>query len=552
MLLTHNRDICQTDLSVLYDDEYFKETVKNISPLTIYAENSNFLDSLSTTIVNYSPISINIIDYWNKDVYDNAVFIPKRDVDTLLEIVPAFEFQDETPDIIEEDEGLGFFDSRNGGSLINDLRVKHFNPNASELLCPNDTKERFYINSLIGVQDKLAYTNINSFYDITTKASHNTVIFNKIDRINYILGKDEKIFDNVNILFSEDRTLGNKNYITKKGTTSAVKYAGQSANDAKIQGPNTIYGNYFMNIVEEGPFRYSVESNLLSVVFETFIKPLSHPIGMIVDYKTTCTDVIANRTETPVIHKEYKDRTLMVNCLCFAEDENDPMYPQTDPITCLYNTHEESYPKSKIFATPTGLGLWEPIKRDNNILHSFEEGYIPSSNESYEKWNMTNKNYLIVYTKKPQQHTDSEKVRIQYWVWLPSNNKYTLSAQFFNNRHCNGGLDKEPKLISSIIENIIPSCNQTLNGVFSFRTQNEDSNNLPPDTPGDDGYYSGFMGTNYGGVLLQYSDLYFGDFQLLEKSDSIDVTYGADGFLHGFSQSKLVRYEPVDGPIPVP
>jgi hypothetical protein len=42
-----------------------------------------------------------------------------------------------------------------------------------------------------------------------------------------------------------------------------------------------------MDVIEIEPFHYEVQSTLFDDVFERYIKPLAHPIGIFYDYRTT-------------------------------------------------------------------------------------------------------------------------------------------------------------------------------------------------------------------------------------------------------------------------
>ena len=106
----------------------------------------------------------------------------------------------------------------------------------------------------------------------------------------------------MNALFSEDKFVTNKEFNMKKGKEIALKYAANSAWNAKISGPlsstSWMFDFYDCNTdpiaydagVKTGydVLEYRVESTILPDVYNAFVKPLAHPLGMAAAYERIC------------------------------------------------------------------------------------------------------------------------------------------------------------------------------------------------------------------------------------------------------------------------
>ena len=553
MILKHNRKICDYDSTYLYEDPVFKDVVEKITPHHIFVENKEFLEAFADTIVNFSPISLNIIDYWNKDIVDNAVVVPE-DVNKYKELgiitgIQPFEFLEEYPDQPETQVdpyiGAGYKGANGfGGSLADNKGFIDFYNRTLVGDCANEFKKRYYINSLIGIQDKLAYTHMNNFYTTTYSATQDHLIRQRLLYIMRRMGLNENFFSATNELFKDERFFSNKEYITKKGTASAVKYVGKAAYDAKIQGDDTLHGQYYLDVIEEAPFSYRVESNLLSIVYERFIKPLAHPIGMDYEFVSVCTDVFANKTEYPLIKINHKyDETvpnpnIRIECLCYqVGEETDPFPDPTVPMDCTI------HPAPKIFATVDGYGLWEGISEDEgtgNIFERYEEGISGETgfeNQIFKKYIFQNKNYLISYTDTLPGHT-YKNITIRYYRYDSKFDTYDLAAEFLNQKHCNIAADLSADHDSYIDETFNSQCDYNPNGMFQFLAKNETT---PPDTPAPSGLYEGFMGAQYGGMLWDELQelVYYGWFGFLGKDEVLKKGFSPSGFYESFGKSRL-------------
>jgi len=542
MILQYSNDICSYTNSIIYDDEVFKQIIKNYTPFTVWNENKEFLESIITVLVNYSPISINIIDFWNKDLH-NQIIIPdyKNDLNLPpIEVIDPFEFKE---GIIEQDEyGLGFEDeNQEGGELISYGQESIYIPGSLfNTNCPGESKKRFYINSIIGVQDKLAYMYMNDIYMTTKKAKEDYILRNELKKNLEEFNIDTKLFNNINSLFTENKYITNKEFLEKKGTKLAIKYAGKNAYDSQIQGTENIYTDYYLKIDEKEPFYYTIESTLFDIVFERFVKPLSHPIGMIYEYNMSKSSSLANITEYPMNKISYVLDSLnplskiYIICNCTEENKGSNIPPNCDQeylvpsnelvpannlvpawgylsntinnINISSNPIDCSKESSYIIATNNGRNIWDPIKCDRNILKDIKTGIIRNGEEfegaHYTKYIFNNENYLISY-KNPNIAIENNIIR--YYRYDLHNDEFTLTQEWKLQEHCKIIADGVIRINNSIIQEEFTISRESdvnnLSGEFQFLNINE---NTPPEVPAPSGYYEGFLGRDAysGGKLI--------------------------------------------------
>ena len=511
MLLKHNIPICDFQNSVAYTDDVFKQIVKNITPPKIYVDNKEFLEAFAETLVNYSPISINIIDYWKKEVDDIGVIVPFKKDNYSIVIMEPFEFKEQVynGEIIYKDIfGKGFSEKRQengfevGGHLLDKSKnIWTLKKNNDPYLCEDETDFRFYINSIIGVQDKLALTFLSDFYYAAENTKNDYLLRKELiqDLENYKL--DTSLFNNINLLFDSQRTFAHKEFTAKKGTPASLKYVGQVAHDSQIQGIDNIFQDYFMDIIETGPFTYEVESTLFESIFERFIKPLAHPIGMGYEYKLVCSSEYANTSDYPLMELQYrlqnKNKVISVVCRCidnkYTPDKDDVICSKTeDPLTEV------------VIGTYDGYDLWEEISEDEggNIPKYYETGVwsdVASKFKGYyyHKYTFENKNFLISFITSDDEGV--YEIYIQYHRYDSLTDTYTLIHQWDPKYHCSIKAEGIFKKVPKIEEIFETSCEKTENGIFQFLAENETPHNNQPD---DDGQWSGFLGSSQNGGHL--------------------------------------------------
>jgi len=545
MILTHKTRYCEIGQTRILRAPVFKHHIRNISPYKVYADNIEMFDAFSDTVANFCPISMNIIDYWNKTTrtHDTYVWVPIDSTEDLNIKEPAFGweqsqnhgFKNENPTLNADgvdDDGQpvpGGFPTKTGdGRLFGEGRRSYVQgANEREDGSCIDSNKRFFINPIIGVQDKLAMTYLNNFYTAYYNARQNPTLRHRLlsiaDQVSTLDPK--KFFNKPNNLFTEEKTVANKTFIMKKGTPLGLKYAQKSAFDAELQGPQS---RFYMDIQTPEPLVYKIKSNVLEDLFEKFVKPLAHPIGFTYDYKSVC-KVQDDTVDHPMISHTYTSKRIEVNCLCKKEIKE-----KIESIEC----GGKDQPLPKVFALsesnlvdvidpndPTKTvkymqGLWDGILSDAwgqedsngeikfNILKNIEShvGIFRNEMHKFKKYIFENNNYLISWIIQPKVQDEAPKVIIEYY--RVDNN--TLSGwsnviTFENDIHCNISDNLINKRTSQITEFFKVDCVSVLDGPFIMDPDPKGPNGadangpdvvvvapIKPLGPDADGKYRGF------------------------------------------------------------
>jgi hypothetical protein len=466
--------------------------MKNLTPSKIYGENKELIDSFSDTLANFSPISINIASYWNKDQqrHHSMVWTPDAGKKPIITYVDPFGFLKGPYYGFEKGAFLGGQPSK----------TKSTNADGS---C-QDKDDRFFINAQIGVQDKLAMTYMNNFYSAVDTASRDTVLRHRL----YKLAKTNKtptseLFGNTNVLFDEEKSAAGKTFIEKKGTELGVKYAMRSAHDAEIQGKSN---NYNIKIINKSAFEYHIESNISEDVFEKFVKPLSHPIGLTYLYKSIL-KIQTYKVDTPLKTQKYASDSLEVVCLC-----QDVQKAGSTIIRC-----GGSYqPQAAVIATKDGKGLFGKISQDEvgvpdkngvlqyNVLVDYDEGFAMHNNVStrYRKYILANENYLIEWSIPGKVQDQAPTVEVIYYRRdFNSSTGYSVGYAFPNKYQCSVKDNIRVENTSTIKEEFQVRCSDSMNGPFTMLKSGETT---PQDPNADaDGFFRGFQTSKQkdGGLL---------------------------------------------------
>ncbi len=421
-----------SDGTFLHEDPVVTKQIAQTAPATVYAENKELIDAFSQTVVNYSPISINIADFWNKEQLRNIV-IPLEDSDF---------------DTIDESKIIYFDKSPEDGDIANSKKI----PKA------------FLINSMIKVQDKLAEIYMNHFYVTANKIKNSHTLRQKMvyqfKAHDIDTDKQNLLFSEMNDLFKSERFLTNKDLNMKKGKKIALEYVTQSASDAKIEGALTSDGFFFnystgipnplydalqpydpINNPERLPttFEYSVESSILPDVYNAFVKPIAHPLGMLGLYSKMCQN---NLTDRVFSKASYTADGISIKCthpsnnsvlvpptllipwienptydILLPISETNPEYILNKPYDAAVQNTEyievneelkgpwDPYSKTLelFFATDDGYNLWSEIQDmdegQGNILNDIQYGYgeYEYSGMTYTRYIFQNDAYLIEY-----------------------------------------------------------------------------------------------------------------------------------------------------------
>lgn len=311
----------QSDGTFLHEDQVFERIAQTHTPPTIWAQNKEFIKSTVQTITNFAPISINILDYWNKEeLY--AVCVPNN------------------PKELEK---------------IN--RNKHI---------PEPDKG-FFINAILGLQEKMAEVYMNNFYTVAlkTRNSHNlrTSLMHIFKRYDIDITKmDEKrlLFRNVNALFYEPRFLTNKEYNLKKGKSITFKYATLAAWEAKIEGA-LASDTFFCEYKDKGTFRYEVNSVILREVYDAFVKPLAHPLGMAGYYTKICKTDLSDKVMGLIV---WTADAVTVRC----RNESDTLPIPAPPMLLPYKHNPKYGPDVEVYGQNLPDTNWSLIDPEEYMV----------------------------------------------------------------------------------------------------------------------------------------------------------------------------------------
>jgi len=554
MLLKHKTRFCEITHTKIFSAPVFKHQIKNITPYKVYSDNIELFDAFGDTVANFCPVSVNIVDYWNKtfETHDTYVWDPVGEKIKIEIKDPAFGFkkgpfhgfknirlgENPYPGIEEDgskittppnpndpkDVGKGY-DSKTGDGRLLGTGRRSAVLGDNEL--PNgdciDSNNRFFVNPLIGLQDKLAMTYLNNFYKVLWDARQNTVLRHRLLNIAYNSNNEidpGKFFNNPNALFDEEKTVTNKTFIMKKGTPLGLKYAQKSAFDAQLQGPMSIFN---MKIRTPEPLVYHIESNVLEELFEKFVKPLAHPIGFIYDYKSVCP---VNNTDVdhPLIKYSYKSKLIEINCLCSKRDRttvdllDQAIGSQEDKKASKLRCGSKFQPPPKVIAKgPESLveipdpknpgktishmpGLWDMIGEDEwgienekgeikfNILKDYKHGYDKWRGHlrEYKKYIFENLNYLIAWIEQPKVQDDAPKVTLEYYRKdYASDTGWEQIFVIENEVHCDIADNLTSTREHQVTEAFKVMCIPSENGPFIMDVKPSDPNHHGPDHIGE-------------------------------------------------------------------
>ena len=354
-------------------DKVFENLVESIVPSRISDQNKALIDSFVDILADFSPISINIIDAFNKQ--------KKTGTSTHSNHIEGVQ------------EGFAQMYLENFWSVV------------------EKAKTDYVLNNRL--------QNILSKYEVLDGGSE------------IGLQSNLKFFGNINELFTEERFVLGRDFKEKKGTATAIEYAYKLGWLAEIEGPlrdayafelisnectggipsgmviacenpfvspgpdeeginypsanpctgfpfanERFINNFYINDVIDGedctPFSYEVEGSMIPAMFEAFVIPLSHPVGFSYGYAKILELAFEDYFNLEYIYKADK---VSVNILC----------PNGD---C-------SRASEDVYATKTGID-----SISGSTLKYFDSGDIYQGEFKgwkFEKYIFANGSYLISY-----------------------------------------------------------------------------------------------------------------------------------------------------------
>jgi len=141
------------------------------------------------------------------------------------------------------------------------------------------------------VRVELLRTHLEELYKITTEIESSEEVYNKFVEIRKSLGIDNEaltITTNISTKLDNQYIHYSKIFKTRKGTAGSLYFMYDLINKSELQ---PIGEEDFFEIIEgttdrKGiPFHYTIKSTLYEEVYEETIKPLTHPVGFILNYE---------------------------------------------------------------------------------------------------------------------------------------------------------------------------------------------------------------------------------------------------------------------------
>jgi len=139
------------------------------------------------------------------------------------------------------------------------------------------------------IYDEFIKIYLNSINSVLHNSKHNEALYNAL-KVNYSIAKknidDIKLSIDTTKLLTKDYIITNKDYKQAKGTPTAIEYIYNIVFNSGIQN-NSFNDNSSGFQYYEGPnlFEYKVEGTMIDNVYETFVKPLTHPVGWAYTYQ---------------------------------------------------------------------------------------------------------------------------------------------------------------------------------------------------------------------------------------------------------------------------
>ena len=372
---------------IKYDeDKVFKGIVEAISPEKIFKENKEIIDAFVDILVSESPISVNIIDIFNKDksveslnniqkefakVYLNNFYEVwnkakenhrlKNQIENLLK-----KYQSVGIRIGRNESFLKFFENEDEMYTADRyMMAKTFNEKKGTEVALEYAYKLAWLSGIEGPLRDAYFFNIHS--ESCFGLSEGFIICGSslTDPVPPEPTQEEKD------LFPNIWPLPNRNPILCS-SSSATRIGAFTISDTVSNSSCT-------------KFTYQVEGSILPELFEAFVLPLAHPVGFNYIYKKI----------TSILFEDYFNLEYIYRC-----DEIG--------VRSLCKDGDCSKPITEAYAVRAKYENGIQINSGGGISHSqlkyIEEGIIVEGtykNWNYEKYIFDNGNYLIQYTYSP-------------------------------------------------------------------------------------------------------------------------------------------------------
>jgi hypothetical protein len=207
---------------------------------------------------------------------------------------------------------------------------------------------KIYESDNENVKIALIKTYLNSLYNVISKAQTSKVIKNKLDE--YRLS-DVPLKTKITSILTEENAIIGKSQKEKTGTKVGIEYAYNLA----MYLETGFQVNDF-NIEEIQPFHFKTDGSLFKEIYESIVKPISHPIGFTYDYNQVIKDSITDFFGVNIIYDFSK---IEVRCFSimdfyvFTDNEDDSLIKvdflsRINPLTNAKFTESEFYTQVNI------------------------------------------------------------------------------------------------------------------------------------------------------------------------------------------------------------
>lgn len=151
--------------------------------------------------------------------------------------------------------------------------------------------KKIYDSSKKPIYEEWLKIYINNIYKMLTKGASNGVLYNKMQKLYKLAGHDiseiepDMTIDSTSLL-TKDYLYTNKDFKSSKGTAKAIEYIYNIIIKSGIQ-KDFLDGNDYSFAFRDAErlFEYEVQGNMITEIFEYYVKPLTHPLGWSHIYK---------------------------------------------------------------------------------------------------------------------------------------------------------------------------------------------------------------------------------------------------------------------------
>jgi len=249
------------------------------------------------------------------------------------------------------------------------------------------------------IYDEFIKIYLNSINSVLHNSKHNEALYNAL-KVNYSIVKENidniKLSIDTNKLLTKDYIITNKNYKQAKGTPTAIEYIYNIVINSGIQN-NKFNDNISGFQFYEGPnlFEYKIEGTMINSVYESFVKPLTHPVGWTYTYQRIFYQVFTDYFNIKFIY-QFSKNGFEVKCM------NGNSYNEDNYLTNISHTGKKLVQDNTvIFISNETIGATTNATKRVTIYFASGETLISEDNPRnlilYKSSETSENNILINY-----------------------------------------------------------------------------------------------------------------------------------------------------------